>query len=683
MLHDPAFQTTASVDKRGRGRAKDKQPTAKEESDDDDDSDSAAKRWARARGLAGPDTSESESDTLSSDDDSHSDASASPSLDNDAAAAAAAPTTETIPPAPTTTRRLAVIDLDWDRTRAVDVLAALRSFAPAAGRIDRVTVYPSDYGLARLADEDRRGPAPLRGGGDSGSDSDNDNDDPEKAAERLRAYEQSRLRYFYAIADCDAPRTAARIVDECDGIEFGRTGAVFDLRYVPDDTDFSARTPRDVATTVPSDYTPPDEVALATSHTRPDTGWDADDGGRRRALAAAARGGSAVKTGRANAEALRDDDFRAYLASDASSDDSDGGRDDAAAAAKYRALLAGGGDGTAAGVRATPRAGGKAWAAAGDGDDENATATATRTQGDLQVTFAGGLDALSTRLAERADASRSGGRASKTVWEEYLAKRAAKWAARKAGGRGSRAGDSSDSGSGGGGGGGDDAPPPPRKAGADPFDDPFFADDGGVDAGAAAAAGIDSEAEEAEGGGKKKKTEKKKTTNPDAPADADAAKRAAQLELVALDDAALRAGVVPRDAGIRDAADGGTGRKKLTRKERARERAVARAAGRAADDSDDDGGGADLADPRFNRLLSDPAFALDPTDPAFKRAGGAELAGRVRSAKATRKGGLDAPATAATVPAPNDDVLGSMVASLKRKAALAAGGRKDKAVREQ
>jgi hypothetical protein len=59
-------------------------------------------------------------------------------------------------------RRLAIVDLDWDNVRAVDILAALRSFLPrraaASSPIARVTVYPSDYGLQRMAEEAAVGP---------------------------------------------------------------------------------------------------------------------------------------------------------------------------------------------------------------------------------------------------------------------------------------------------------------------------------------------------------------------------------------------------------------------------------------------------------------------------------------------------------------------------------------------
>ena len=62
------------------------------------------------------------------------------------------------PPSCTRTHRLAIVDLDWDHVKAVDIFAVLRSFLPHGGELKRVTVYPSDYGLERMAEESAMGP---------------------------------------------------------------------------------------------------------------------------------------------------------------------------------------------------------------------------------------------------------------------------------------------------------------------------------------------------------------------------------------------------------------------------------------------------------------------------------------------------------------------------------------------
>ncbi len=102
------------------------------------------------------------------------------------------------------------MDLDWDHVKAVDILAVLRSFAPKSGEVLRVTVYPSDYGLERMAEEAAVGPkifqrgkeGKLKGSKAQRKDGDgNDDDDEEeetKASDaekkRLAMYEKSKLR---------------------------------------------------------------------------------------------------------------------------------------------------------------------------------------------------------------------------------------------------------------------------------------------------------------------------------------------------------------------------------------------------------------------------------------------------------------------------------------------------------
>ena len=244
---------------------------------------------------------------------------------------------EAIPEVEEETSRLALVDLDWSKVmllhnleamrpvqekhgiseakvrarinlradrqdvgldvqvQAVDIFAMLKSFVTKGQQIQRVTVYPSDYGLARMAEEAKLGPIGLFGStrqsqgnssahimidsasgkprqkeharmvedseGDTSSHSDSDADsdrggqvngaesDDEASSDseaeelendhglvaardhdsdsgdevdhrRLQMYERSRLRYYYAIVECDDVATAAQLYRECDGLEF-------------------------------------------------------------------------------------------------------------------------------------------------------------------------------------------------------------------------------------------------------------------------------------------------------------------------------------------------------------------------------------------------------------------------------------------------------------------------------
>ena len=249
--------------------------------EEDPEAEAARLRWARARGLAEASGSSSGSDedgggASSSDDEAAAGEEveeAGPDLSAWGVGALAANPDEEVPLADET-RRLAVLDLDWAHVRAVDVLAVLRSFVPRGGAISGVAVYPSDYGLARMAEESVAGPAniykaPVAAAKADAADGDGgkggkrgrkgaeaapapaapaDEGDGEDAGavdvEALRLYERSKLRWFYAVVACDSAATALAIYAECDGMEFEGSLCRFDLRFVPDEQDFDGRQAR-------------------------------------------------------------------------------------------------------------------------------------------------------------------------------------------------------------------------------------------------------------------------------------------------------------------------------------------------------------------------------------------------------------------------------------------------------
>jgi hypothetical protein len=148
------------------------------------------------------------------------------------------------------TSRLALMNMDWVNVRAVDLLVLLRSFA-SADTVRRVTVFPSEFGKKMMAQDRTVGPSAVWRERDSDDDDDSsdsgDNDDGEgeQASRRkqasafdqkkLREYELNKLKYYYAVADCDSAETASRLYEQCDGMEVEHTGNVLDLRFIPDD----------------------------------------------------------------------------------------------------------------------------------------------------------------------------------------------------------------------------------------------------------------------------------------------------------------------------------------------------------------------------------------------------------------------------------------------------------------
>jgi hypothetical protein len=93
-------------------------------------------------------------------------------------------------------------------------------------------VYPSEFGKQCMKEEEVTGPKELAE--QTADETGEDNFDQEK----LRVYEMRRLRYFYAVVECDSIDTASHIYDECDGLEFESSAAKIDLRFIPDDLTF-------------------------------------------------------------------------------------------------------------------------------------------------------------------------------------------------------------------------------------------------------------------------------------------------------------------------------------------------------------------------------------------------------------------------------------------------------------
>ena len=246
------------------------------------------------------------------------------------------------------TSRLAVVNLDWDNIRAADLMAVFSSFVPSTGRIQRISIYPSDFGRERMEQEDMEGPPkdifPTRvineaeetSGEENHSENDSEEDNEEKIKKsmladnegvefnsaKLRRYQLERLRYFFAIIICSSSAVAETIYNAVDGTEYLTTANFFDLRFVPNETDFSTDRPRDQCERIPDGYRPNEFVTDALQHSKIKLTWDADDPERKEAQKRAFSGSRA---------AIDENDLKAYLGSDSSDDDEIGGEEESLA----------------------------------------------------------------------------------------------------------------------------------------------------------------------------------------------------------------------------------------------------------------------------------------------------------------------------------------------------------------
>ena len=260
---------------------------------------------------------------------------------------------ETKPEDTEPTCAFAVVNMDWDNIRAVDLMATFVSFVPKGGAIKSVTIYPSEFGKERMQKEEIEGPprelfkSKKKREVDSDSediDSDVDVNDIDNLAKitrklyeeddgkedydskALRRYQLQRLRYYYAVVKCDSVETARLIYQNCDGTEYESTANIFDLRYVPDDMEFDDDEAKDTCSKIPSSYRPDSTfVTDALQHSKVKLTWDETPKER---LTLSSRPLSQKE--------IEENDFKAYLASD--SDESEVEKD-SSIKDKYQSLL--------------------------------------------------------------------------------------------------------------------------------------------------------------------------------------------------------------------------------------------------------------------------------------------------------------------------------------------------------
>ncbi len=355
MLRDEEFSTRAKVDRYGRklpkGAGKKElekyykiadEDVESEEGEGDENDDDAIERELRR--VNAKDEVTSSSDSSSSDEESLDEEEQEEvfgMLEDNGGHGEGIPEGEV-------SSRLAVVNLDWDNIRAADLMAVFSSFVPSHGRIVKIAIYPSEFGRERMGREEKEGPPKeifesKRRAGQQKDDRDsieedqrgNDENEEEEEVDdnndeqikksilkedqgqeynsaKLRRYQLERLRYYYAVLTCSSNSVAQAMYDTVDGTEYLTTANFFDLRYIPDETDFSEDRPRDECERIPDGYRPNEFVTDALQHSKVRLTWDADDGTRKEAQKRAFVGSRAD---------IDENDLKAYLGSDSSEDE--------------------------------------------------------------------------------------------------------------------------------------------------------------------------------------------------------------------------------------------------------------------------------------------------------------------------------------------------------------------------
>ena len=533
------------------------------------------------------------------------------------------------------TKRIAIVNLDWDHIKSTDLMALFSSFAPKGGKIERVSIYPSEFGKERMQREELEGPPkeifkkaahkskneeelsePDSEEEDDVADEDDEEDDEEKIkkeiieegddedfdSDALRAYQLDRLRYYYAVMECSDAATARKIYEATDGTEYQASSNFIDLRFVPDDVTFEDE-PRDACDRVTANYKPTEFITDALQHSKVKLTWDMhpEEVARKEDIKRVFAGSRAE---------LEENDMRAYLASD--SEDEDG-----AAEEEEEEEAGADGDGD---EQQQPKLSKKERKAQkmrellGLSSEPLAKPSISGPVGDMQITFTPALMGGDEQKAGKKNKSGPEEETEETTLEKYMRKERERKAKKKEKVVARRNGVDPDADSDGAQdeGLGDDAGG--EEGGEDlGFDDPFFTT--ATDDPAAAGKKTSKSAE-------RKEERRRRREAKEAEAAANAAQRA-QLEKVMHD------GDGDGDGDGGEAARGRLGHFDMNEIRRAEKLRAKKLKGKklkgkkGAEEAEDRGGlqdgfRMDVEDARFAKLYRDDKFAIDPSHPQFR-----------------------------------------------------------------
>lgn len=242
------------------------------------------------------------------------------------------------------TKRVAVVNCDWDHVHAVDIFAIIFHSLPLGGQLKSVKLYLSDFGKKMIEHEKTHGPDLwVKKGEDDvpapeeepkmeelpGDEEDEEvysdegdgwvDDNPSMLHEttedgetfssgKHRKYERDRMKYYYAVATFDSADTASSVYHEIDGMDIESSGVNLDLRYIDDEETFDE--PIETCTKLPPKFKPLGSFkSSALSQTNFRISWDQDDARRHQTVRDSFTGTTEV------------DDLAAYIAQDSSGDD--------------------------------------------------------------------------------------------------------------------------------------------------------------------------------------------------------------------------------------------------------------------------------------------------------------------------------------------------------------------------
>lgn len=100
----------------------------------------------------------------------------------------------------------------------------------------------------------------------------------------LRKYEVNKMKYYYAVVECDRRKTANKIYGEYNGFELELTNLRLTLSLVPDDMEFPQAVKEEASEVPPAYSFEGGRISRALNHSTVKLSWDQTDPKRARRL---------------------------------------------------------------------------------------------------------------------------------------------------------------------------------------------------------------------------------------------------------------------------------------------------------------------------------------------------------------------------------------------------------------
>lgn len=180
-------------------------------------------------------------------------------------------------------KRLAMMNYDWENITTGDIFITLSSFLPAGGEVKSVKKYLSDFGEEMLKKELEQGP--LAAWDAEIEEKTGKNEEVDKLNEKLndksvRLYELNRLKYYYAVIEFDGEKSADFVYTNVNNMEIMNTGISIDLRVIPEDLEIP-RPPVEEVKEKPSRASNFNFFVKAKQHTSVEITWEKPERGNK------------------------------------------------------------------------------------------------------------------------------------------------------------------------------------------------------------------------------------------------------------------------------------------------------------------------------------------------------------------------------------------------------------------